>query len=128
MKMMTPLSRVFLIFLMNIAGVLSDPQTKLLKEDCSQFTVGTDMSDFLINFNKTFGDIRKQLSANSSIHFATAVQMNVYGMVQCRNYLSSADCVACLDVAWTQIRRNCPSGDGGHVIFEGCFLRFTTKF
>ncbi|KAK1401899.1 Cysteine-rich receptor-like protein kinase 2 [Heracleum sosnowskyi] len=125
--MMIVLGRVFLIFLMNIAGVLSDPQTKLLKEDCSQFTIATDMSDFLNNFNYTFGDIRTQLSRNSSIHFATAVQMNVYGMVQCRNYLSSADCVACLDVAWTQIRRNCPSGDGGHVIFEGCFLRYEAR-
>ncbi|KAL8155626.1 cold-responsive protein kinase 1-like [Apium graveolens] len=127
MKMMSLLGSVFLIFLMIIAGVLSDPQTKLLKEDCSQFPIGTDIFDFSNNFNKTFGEIRKQLSTNSSIHFATAVEMNVYGMVQCRNYLSSADCVACLDVAWTQIRRNCPSGDGGHVIFEGCFLRYEAR-
>ncbi|KAL1802984.1 hypothetical protein ACET3Z_031631 [Daucus carota] len=81
------------------------------------------MSDFLSSFNKTFGAIRKQLS-NSNIHFATAVQTVVYGMVQCRNYLSSADCVACLDFAWTQIRQNCSTADGGHVIYQGCFLRY----
>ncbi|WOH15086.1 hypothetical protein DCAR_0934621 [Daucus carota subsp. sativus] len=126
-KMIILLGRVFLIFLMNIGGVLSDPQTKLLKEDCSQFAIGIEMSEFLSNFNKTFGDIRKQLLTDSSIHFATAVEMNVYGMVQCRNYLSSADCVACLDVAWTRIRRNCPSGDGGHVIYQGCFLRYEAR-
>lgn len=122
-KMTILLLEVFLILMMIVGGVLSDPQAKLLKQDCSQFTIDVEMSVFLNKFNKTFGDIRKQLSNNSNIHFATAVQTDVYGMVQCRNYLSSADCVACLDVAWTQIRRNCSTADGGHVIYEGCFLR-----
>ncbi|KAK1401907.1 Cysteine-rich RLK (RECEPTOR-like protein kinase) 42 [Heracleum sosnowskyi] len=115
---------VFLILMVIIGGVLSDPQARLLKQDCSQFPIEVEMSVFLNKFNKTFGDIRKQLSNNSNIHFATEVQTDVYGMVQCRNYLSSADCVACLDVAWTQIRQNCSTADGGHVIYEGCFLRY----
>ena len=112
--------------LMDIRGVLADPQTKLLKQACSEFAIGVEMSDFLSSFNKTFGEIRKQLS-NSNIHFATAVQTDVYGMVQCRNYLSSADCVACLDFAWTQIRQNCSTADGGHVIYQGCFLRSSNQ-
>lgn len=123
MAMTILLRGVFLIFLINIGGILSDPQTKLLKQDCSGFKIAVEISDFLSNFNRTFGDIRKQLSNDSNIHFATAVYTDVYGMVQCRNYLTSADCVACLDVAWTEIRRNCSTADGGHVIYEGCFLR-----
>ncbi|WOH15104.1 hypothetical protein DCAR_0934641 [Daucus carota subsp. sativus] len=124
MAMTILLRGVFLIFLINIGGILSDPQTKLLKQDCSGFKIAVEISDFLSNFNRTFGDIRKQLSNDSNIHFATAVYTDVYGMVQCRNYLTSADCVACLDVAWTEIRRNCSTADGGHVIYEGCFLRY----
>ncbi|KAK1401905.1 Cysteine-rich RLK (RECEPTOR-like protein kinase) 42 [Heracleum sosnowskyi] len=114
------------VFLMIIGGALSDPQARLLKQDCSQFPIDVEMSVFLNKLNKTFGGIRKQLSNSSNIHFATEVQTDVYGMVQCRNYLSSADCVACLDVAWTQIRRNCSTVNGGHVIFEGCILRYET--
>ncbi|XP_017226088.2 plasmodesmata-located protein 8 [Daucus carota subsp. sativus] len=116
------------ILLMNTADVLSDPQTKLLKQVCSQFKIGVNMSDFLSNFNKTFLDIREQMSNNRSIHFATAEHTNLYGMVQCRNYLSHGDCVACLDAASSQVRKNCSTANGGQVIYEGCFLRYETRY
>ncbi|WOH15097.1 hypothetical protein DCAR_0934634 [Daucus carota subsp. sativus] len=116
------------ILLMNTADVLSDPQTKLLKQVCSQFKIGVNMSDFLSNFNKTFLDIREQMSNNRSIHFATAEHTNLYGMVQCRNYLSHGDCVACLDAASSQVRKNCSTANGGQVIYEGCFLRLAIDF
>lgn len=121
------LGGVFLILVMNIEGVLLGPQTKLLKQDCSRWPARDTTMIFLGKFNKTFGDIRKKLSNDSNIHFATADQINLYGMVQCRNYLSSKDCVSCLDAAWTQIRRACPNDDGGHVVYEGCFLRSSSQ-
>ena len=115
---------VVLIFLINMRGVLPDPQTVLLRQDCTrQSPIRVEMWVFLSNFNKTFGEIRRQLSNNHNIHFATTVQTDVYGMVQCRNYLSTEDCIACLDIARSQVRRNCPTTDGGHVIYKGCFLR-----
>ncbi|KAK1401904.1 Cysteine-rich receptor-like protein kinase [Heracleum sosnowskyi] len=39
-----------------------------------------------------------------------------------RNYLSHGDCVACLDVAFSQVRQNCSTANGGQVIYQGCFL------
>ena len=75
MAMTILLRGVFLILLVNIGGVLSDPQTKLLKQDCSGFKIAVEISDFLSNFNRTFGDIRKQLSNDSNIHFGTFILM-----------------------------------------------------
>lgn len=129
MSMIIYLRRVFLILLMNMSGGLSDPQTVLLRQDCTrQSPIRVELSVFMSNFNKTFGEIRRQLSNNHNIHFATTVQTDVYGMVQCRNYLSSEDCLACLDVARIEVRRNCPTTDGGHVIYKGCFLRSSIHY
>ncbi|KAK1401911.1 hypothetical protein POM88_001516 [Heracleum sosnowskyi] len=123
MTMVIHLHGVFLILLMNMGGVLSDPQTLLLSQDCNrQSSIRVEMSVFMRKFNKTFGEIRRQLSNNHNIHFATTVETDVYGMVQCRNYLSTEDCLACLDVAQIEVRRNCPTFDGGDVIYKGCFL------
>ncbi|XP_063940617.1 cysteine-rich receptor-like protein kinase 3 isoform X2 [Daucus carota subsp. sativus] len=115
----------FLILLTIMLGVLSDPQIVLLRQDCTRQTrIRVEMSVFMSNYNRTFDEIRRQLSNNQNLHFATTVETDVYGMVQCRNYLSSADCIACLDFARVQVRRNCPDNDGGHVIYKGCFLRY----
>ncbi|KAJ7960004.1 Cysteine-rich receptor-like protein kinase [Quillaja saponaria] len=37
--------------------------------------------------------------------------------------MSTADCVACFTVAASQIR-NCSTGNGARVIYDGCFLRY----
>ncbi|PNX59112.1 cysteine-rich receptor-like protein kinase 2-like protein, partial [Trifolium pratense] len=43
-----------------------------------------------------------------------------------RNYLSNSDCSACFAVAAAQIR-NCSAGsNGARVIYDGCFLRYTS--
>ncbi|KAL8133859.1 hypothetical protein AgCh_009066 [Apium graveolens] len=74
-------------------------------------------------------DLRGQL-LNENKHFATAQQARssdpVYGMVQCRNYLSSRDCVACFDAAVSLIR-NCSAANGARVIYDGCFLRYESN-
>ncbi|KAM1017880.1 hypothetical protein FF1_047188 [Malus domestica] len=109
-----------------ITAVDADPQINLLNRGCSQYNV-TKASEFYTNLNATFSDLRTQLMENSS-HFATAQQVRgsnpVYAMVQCRNYLSAADCVACFTAAVSQIR-NCSAANGGRVIYDGCFLRYT---
>ncbi|KAB1211097.1 Cysteine-rich receptor-like protein kinase 2 [Morella rubra] len=102
----------------------ADPQINLLNKGCSTYNVSNAV-DFYANLNATFSDLRAQLSNNSNPHFATAQQVrgSVYAMVQCRNYLSSADCMACFSAAVTQIR-NCSAANGARVIYDGCFLRY----
>nr|GMC62459.1 cysteine-rich receptor-like protein kinase 2 [Ipomoea batatas] len=72
--------------------------------------------------NATFADLRNQLSSGDK-RFATSTQQPVYAMAQCRNYLSTADCVACLDAAVDATARNCSNKTGGRIIYDGCFLR-----
>lgn len=107
--------------------VVSDPQTVLVTVGCSLVNV-SDVSIFRDNLNATFRSMRNQIN-NQSKHFATesTVKGNnpAYGLFQCRDYLSIADCLACFDVAETKVRRNCTAAsNGAHAIYEGCFLRY----
>lgn len=104
----------------------SQPQINLLNKGCSQYNA-TNIPDFFNNLNATFSDLRTQLSGGGGRRFATAQQARssdpVYAMVQCRNYMSEADCVACYAAAVAQIR-NCSAANGARVIYDGCFLRY----
>ncbi|CAK9135293.1 unnamed protein product [Ilex paraguariensis] len=106
----------------------SDPQIELINDGCSQYNA-TNLSDFFSNLNATFSDLRNQLSTENK-KFATAQQARssnpVYAMAQCRNYLSTADCVACYDATVAQIR-NCSAANGARVIYDGCFLRYESN-
>ncbi|KAJ6777454.1 PROMASTIGOTE SURFACE ANTIGEN PROTEIN PSA [Salix koriyanagi] len=111
-------------------GAFSDPQANLLSAGCSQYKVDK-VTEFTKNLNATLLDLGAQL--NSSKYFATAEQARgtapVFAMVQCRKYLSTADCVACFAIAAKQIR-NCSAGiNGARVIYDGCLLRYeSTSF
>lgn len=105
----------------------SDPQTYSLGNGCS--SVGaTNVSDFFNNLNATFSDLRSQLSHDK--WFATAQSSissePVFGMAQCRNYMSQLDCLACYDAAVSDIRNTCASKNvtGARSVFDGCFLRY----
>ncbi|KAH0982061.1 hypothetical protein GBA52_009238 [Prunus armeniaca] len=108
-----------------IRSVDANPQINLLNKGCSQYNA-TNLPDFYTNRNATFSDLKTQLNKNST-HFATAQQFRgsdpVYAMVQCRNYLSTADCTACFTAAASQIL-NCSAANGARVIYDGCFLRY----
>lgn len=111
-----------LLVSMMIEPVISDPQTNLLNEGCSQYN-STDMSDFFSYRNTTFANLRRKLSdKNNTTHFATAQESGIYAMAQCRNYLSYADCLACFDAA-VSLTQSCSADGGARVIYEGCFLR-----
>ncbi|KAI3519027.1 hypothetical protein L1887_07998 [Cichorium endivia] len=47
-------------------------------------------------------------------------------MGQCRNYMSTRDCLACFDFADRSIRY-CAGATGGRAILDGCFLRYESK-
>ncbi|KAJ6755004.1 PROMASTIGOTE SURFACE ANTIGEN PROTEIN PSA [Salix purpurea] len=110
-----------------IMGAFSDPQAnRLIHSGCSTVKVDS-VTESTKNLNATLLDLRAQL--NNSKYFATAAQAGdagqVFAMVQCRKYLSTADCVACFDIAAKQIRRNCSADvTGGRVYYDGCFLRY----
>ncbi|KAK1273351.1 Cysteine-rich receptor-like protein kinase 2 [Acorus gramineus] len=101
---------------------VSDPQTNLLNIGCSQYNA-SNPADFISKLNQTFSDLRSQI--NASTRFATAQRPPVYSLFQCRPYLSTSDCLACLSGAVSRIR-NC-SGNGARVIFDGCFLRYESN-
>ncbi|GKV42873.1 hypothetical protein SLEP1_g50235 [Rubroshorea leprosula] len=111
------------VFLFMEEGANSDPQHNLLISACSQYNV-TNFKDFSTNLNATFLKLRKELRNNN--YFATADQAATYTMVQCRNYLSSSDCLACFDAASIRIRK-CSAANGARVIYDGCFLRYESN-
>ncbi|KAK7393168.1 hypothetical protein VNO78_21661 [Psophocarpus tetragonolobus] len=106
-------------------GAVGDPQLFLLKWECSVVSVH-DLSNFYQNLNASLEVLRENIS-NERKHFATAQSTSgtdpVYAMFQCRNYLSKDDCAACLAAAATRIR-GCSTGNGAHVIYDGCILRY----
>ncbi|XP_028782534.1 cysteine-rich receptor-like protein kinase 2 [Neltuma alba] len=110
-------------------GVVSDPQTNLLKSECNPSFVYlvSSISIFDRNLNATLRDIRGQISEQNK-HFATAHEGNggnpVSTLLQCRNYLSIADCLDCFDVAAARILSCTAGASGAHVVYDGCFLRF----
>ncbi|XP_058185404.1 cysteine-rich receptor-like protein kinase 2 isoform X2 [Rhododendron vialii] len=108
--------------------VAADPQTNLLNKGCSQYNA-TNLSNFYTNLNDTFFQLRSQLSGVNT-KFATGQLAKgsdpVYAMAQCRDYLSTTDCVACFDVAVVLIR-NCTGANGARVIYDGCFLRYESS-
>ncbi|CAI0392726.1 unnamed protein product [Linum tenue] len=112
-----------------IQKVSSDSGINLLSIGCSQYKVGT-FPLFAANRNSSFSQLRDQLKNGGKKHFATAQQPAgqepVYTMVQCRNYLSSADCLACFNDAVTRIL-NCSAANGARVILDGCFLRYESN-
>ncbi|XP_016475173.1 cysteine-rich receptor-like protein kinase 3 [Nicotiana tabacum] len=103
--------------------VFSEPQTNLLGKGCSQYNA-TNLPDFFRKLNASFDDLRNQLS-NQDKRFATT-QQAVYAMVECRNYLSKADCVSCYDAAVSLIR-TCSGANGARVTYDGCFLRYESN-
>ncbi|KAK1377483.1 putative cysteine-rich receptor-like protein kinase 3-like [Heracleum sosnowskyi] len=122
MKSIIMVGHTFLIVSMIMKGITSDSQEEELLERCTSLKVSVDLSTFLSSVSKTFVEMRKQLS---NLHFATSYETDVFGMAQCRNYLSTVDCLACYDAGVTQIRRKCDATvDGAHFIYQGCFLRY----
>nr|XP_043634082.1 putative receptor-like protein kinase At4g00960 [Erigeron canadensis] len=118
---------MFMVFL-TINPVKSQPQANLLITGCSQINA-TNLPNFFGNLNETFRDLRNKLSNNNS-YFATSEQTRnsepVYAMAQCRNYMSTRDCLSCFDSADTFIRA-CAAANGARAVLDGCFLRYESN-
>ncbi|KAI3921077.1 hypothetical protein MKX01_036056 [Papaver californicum] len=110
--------------------VNSEPQTNLLGLGCRTWNA-TRPSAFLSNCKALFSDLREKLSSSNISRFATAeisiIKSDpVYGLSQCRNYLSYTDCLTCFSTAVFHIR-NCSSANGARVTYDGCFLRYESN-
>ncbi|CAN4126904.1 unnamed protein product [Withania somnifera] len=91
--------------------VFSEPQTYLLGKGCSQYNA-TNLPDFLRRLDASFDDLRNQLLFML--------------LIECRKYLSRADCVSCYDAAVSLIR-TCSGSNGARVTYDGCFLRYESN-
>ncbi|KAI7724661.1 LOW QUALITY PROTEIN: hypothetical protein M8C21_006395 [Ambrosia artemisiifolia] len=85
-----------------------------------------NLPSFINYRNSTFAEIRRQLSSNG-VFYARAQSLSegdsVFGLAQCRNYLSAAQCVACLDAGVSELDR-CLTGNGAYTFFDNCFVRY----
>ncbi|XP_009400308.3 cold-responsive protein kinase 1-like [Musa acuminata AAA Group] len=124
---------IVVVVLLWRSRVTADPQTTLLNAGCSQYNASGNAA-FVATLNETLADLRSSLSSaaagTSAARFATAQRPRatdpVYALFQCRAYLSSADCLACLSVAEARIRR-CGNANGARVIYDGCILRYESS-
>ncbi|XAR73579.1 Non-specific serine/threonine protein kinase [Bertholletia excelsa] len=116
---------VALVAVHALTMAVSDPQINFLIKACSDYNA-TSASDFISNQNATFADLRNQLSGQNK-SFATAEQDRtsdpVFALAMCRDYMSTADCVACFDAAVKEIRK-CSVANGARVFYDGCYLRY----
>ena len=64
------------------------------------------------------------------LNFATAQSTSrtdpVYAMFQCRNYHSNTDCATCFAAAAAEIRNSSVGTNAAHVVYDGCFLKYTS--
>ncbi|CAH1436859.1 unnamed protein product [Lactuca virosa] len=82
-------------------------------------------SSFINNRNSSLAEIRRKLS-RSDVFFATAQSSAegdlVFGAAQCRNYLSTTQCLACFDAGASQLT-SCATGKFAYVFLDNCFVR-----
>ncbi|XP_076946619.1 antifungal protein ginkbilobin-like protein 2, partial [Bidens hawaiensis] len=118
---MVVVATVFMVFLTIPAR--SQPQTNVLVQSCGPVNA-TNIPNFFSNLNDTLRDIRRQLS-NNNTYFATSFMASgsdpVYVMAQCRKYMSTSDCVSCIDFTASSIR-SCAAKNGALTILDGCFI------
>ncbi|KAI3794374.1 hypothetical protein L1987_37005 [Smallanthus sonchifolius] len=84
------------------------------------------LPDFVNNRNSTFNELRIQLLSKGVLYAraqALSAGESVYSAVQCRNYLSVDQCVACIDAGVSKLA-NCISGNGGFISFDNCAIRY----
>nr|XP_043634016.1 cysteine-rich receptor-like protein kinase 2 [Erigeron canadensis] len=97
----------------------------LMRYYCSLYR-GRSENYFLSNLNTTLSSLRRQLSVNS-VRYAVARSLlngeSVWGLATCRDYVSSADCVACYDYAVAQLKV-CGTVNGAHAFYNDCDVRY----
>ena len=116
---------VIMLMISEFGASQSNNNTTPIRLSCGSNTAMSS-SSFFSNLNSTIDQLRSQLS-NNGVYYARAQNLrnqdSVYGLAQCRNYLSTANCVACFDVAVSTVE-SCSSANGANVFLDDCFLRW----
>lgn len=116
-----------LVMIMNIYVLvpifmaMADPQTNLVARVCG-LTAAMQPLSFYTSFNSTLPILRSTLS--SSLHASAQFRSfePVFAYFQCREYLSSADCLACFDPV-ASFAGLCYPRYAGFVVYDRCTLR-----
>ncbi|CAH1437023.1 unnamed protein product [Lactuca virosa] len=121
---------VFLVFLLIDPGISQsndhDNNTNIPLQSFCGSIAPIHPTNFIKNRNSTFAELRMQLM-NEGVLSARAQDLSagdtVYAAVQCRNYLSKDQCVACFD-AGVSVLVKCTAGNGAYTLFDNCFIRY----
>ncbi|XP_024975572.1 cold-responsive protein kinase 1-like [Cynara cardunculus var. scolymus] len=127
---MSALVVVMIVLMMMEHGVAQSSNNNTNTNTPLRFYCGSNdamsPTSFSRNLDSTFSQLKSQLS-NNGVYYARAQNLEngdaVYGIAQCRNYLSAARCLACFDVAVSAVEP-CGSANGASVFLDDCFLRF----
>ncbi|KAH9290254.1 hypothetical protein KI387_034371 [Taxus chinensis] len=122
---------VIMVIVSNRALAADDPQATLLGAGCSDEITYTYRNFTVFDENRAtvFTNLASILSSNGS-GFANSTSSKagmtdpVFGLVQCRKYLTLNECLQCFDEAQIQIKDACPRSNGARIHFDGCFLRY----
>ncbi|KAI3794377.1 hypothetical protein L1987_37008 [Smallanthus sonchifolius] len=102
-----------------------DNNTNLIAMRCGRGTL-ISLPNFIKNRNSTFNELRMQLLSKGVLYAkaqALSAGDSVFAVVQCRNYLSVDQCVACFDDSVSKLF-NCTSGNGAFISFDNCYVRY----
>ncbi|MED6173852.1 hypothetical protein PIB30_063562 [Stylosanthes scabra] len=107
-------------------GAQGDPQINSLIKACGRSRSSSSLFNFNKILNATLEDLRNQ-STRKNDYFGTSHNVmggdSVYGLFQCRRYLSNTDCATCVDAAAADIL-TCSGAVSAHIVYDGCFLRY----
>ncbi|XP_057743846.1 cysteine-rich receptor-like protein kinase 2 [Arachis stenosperma] len=113
------------LLLLMFEGALGDPQINSLIKACGKLVPTISLINFKKILNATLEDLRNQSTRKN--YFGTSHNVmgddTVYGMFQCRRYLSNTDCAACVAAATADIL-SCSGGISSHLVYDGCSLRY----
>ncbi|XP_030544368.1 cysteine-rich receptor-like protein kinase 44 [Rhodamnia argentea] len=118
-----------LIFLLCLIQVFCFTKCQLQNISfCNSAINLTSGSIFPVNLNLTLAS----LVANASLSgFATSKfgqdPNTVYGLTQCRAYVSKEDCQTCVESAVREIRQLCPIQKEAFILSQNCSLKYSTN-
>lgn len=115
-----------------VVSAADGPQITYLGSGCSESISRTyrNVTTFNNNQAAVYQSLASNLSSHTSgSHFATSVIDNgttdpVFGLAQCREYLTTNECLQCFTAAKAKVKQVCPRSNGAKLHLEGCFLRF----
>lgn len=125
MKHLTGSILIILCLCTSLRFAAADPETSTVWTNCGNYTYRNGTA-FQLNLNKVLDSLVNNVYAtgfNTSSVEGQNSNGAVYGLVQCRGDLDSADCKQCASTARANLVRACHN-TSGFIQLDGCFLRY----